>query len=148
MAFGEGWHRALRELCAGDAKKLEYAREVSSWFSSPTMLQNQALAVRVAATDEERERLPDLHHPLIENLIWAMGEARDSPDPFQRACWYMYQDRLNLRPVDHLAERIVPVLPLMRMMEMQPEQALPELERPPVQEEEACSSSKKNKAKK
>ena len=50
--------------------------------------------------------------------------------------------------MDHLAERVVPVLTLMKMMEMQPEQALPELERPPVQEEEACSSSKKNKAKK
>ncbi|EMS53435.1 hypothetical protein TRIUR3_11049 [Triticum urartu] len=27
MAFGESWHRALWELCAGDAKKLQYARE-------------------------------------------------------------------------------------------------------------------------
>lgn len=64
------------------------------------------------------DRMPDLDHPLIETLIWAMGEARDSPNPFQRACWYVYQDCNNLHPVDSLAECVVSVMPLMRMMEM------------------------------
>ena len=104
----------------GDNTKLSYAREVSTWYASIAILKNHAHAVRVAANHEEYVRFLDLHCPLIENLVWAMGEAKDSPDPYQRAHWYMYQNRDQLR-LDYELDRVVPVLPIV-LMEMEPPQ--------------------------
>ena len=49
-----------------------------------------------------------------------MGEAKDSPDPYQRARWYMYQNRDQLR-VDYELDWVVLVLPI-ALMEMEPPQ--------------------------
>ena len=105
----------------GDSTRLSYAREVSTLYASLAILKNHAREVRVAANHEEYARLPDLHCLLIENLVWAMGEARDSPDPYQRARWYMYQNRDQLH-VDYELDMVVPVLPLAHLMEMEPSQ--------------------------
>lgn len=110
-------------------KKLAYAVEIMSWFSSIPMLQNQARAVKVCATVEERVRMPEIQSPLIKNLIEAMGEAGYSPDPYQRSCWYMYQDHTAHRPVDFLAEKVVLVLPL-AWWEMEQQQQLQQQEMP------------------
>ena len=85
MAFGLGRDMTLQEILDGDNKLFSYAHEVSTWYSSVAIPKNYARALRACATHEERSRLPDLHRPLIENLVWAMEEVRDSPDPFQRS---------------------------------------------------------------
>jgi hypothetical protein len=143
----------------GDSTKLSYACEVSTWYTSIEILKNHARAVRAAANHEEYARLPDLHRPLIENLVWAMGEARDSPDPYQRARWYMYQNRDKLC-VDYVLDRLVPVLPLAPLFEMvslemeqqqqmeqqQPmEQQQQQIEQQQMQVETGTSSKRKKK---
>ena len=51
-----------------------------------------------------------------------MGEVRDSPDPFQRARWYMYQNRDKLH-LDYELDGVVPLMPI-PLMEME----LPQME--------------------
>ncbi|KAI4963954.1 hypothetical protein ZWY2020_008632 [Hordeum vulgare] len=121
MAFGLEWDKALQEIFDGGNTKLPYAREVSTCYTSVEILKNHARAVRSAANQEEYARLPDLRRPLIENLIWAMGEERDSQDPYQRARWYMYENRDQLR-MEYALDRLVQVPPLAPLFEMVPPQ--------------------------
>lgn len=96
-----------------------YVQEITTWYTNITMLQNHARTVRACTTTDERARMPDLHRPLIENLIWAMEEASNSLDPLRQSRWYMYQNCKKLRPADYEVEGLVPVSPL-ALMEMEP----------------------------
>lgn len=128
-------------MFAGDNQKLSYAREVATWYNNIAIQQNHAHVVRARTMEVERSRMPDLHCQLIENLIRAMEEARDSSDPYKRSRWYMYQGREQLCPVDYEVERVVPMLPLMPM-EMEPSQME---QRQQMQEVETCTSTRKKK---
>ena len=63
MAFGNDWQTGLEVLCADDANKLQFACKVTTWFCSPTVLQNQARVMLAAGNCDERNRMPDLHSP-------------------------------------------------------------------------------------
>ena len=85
-------------------------REIARWFPSPAMLRNHARGLVKVMTPAERQRAFPAGRtiPPATILLWAMREVQRSPDPRQRARWWMY--RSSTTPpaaADHVTDAVL-----------------------------------------
>ena len=87
------WQLAIEELAGNNHELRAQYREITRWFPSTAMLRNHARGLVKVMTPAERQRAFPVSRivPPTTILLWAMREVQRSPDPRQRARWWMYR---------------------------------------------------------
>ena len=88
------WQLAIEALAGNNKEIRAQYREIARWFPSMAMLRNHARGLVKVMTAAEKQRA--FHSagrtiPAPTILLWAMREVQRSPDPRQRARWWMYR---------------------------------------------------------
>ncbi|KAI5013229.1 hypothetical protein ZWY2020_028183 [Hordeum vulgare] len=88
-----GWHKVVEELTGNNQELRAQYREIAGWFASVQMMRNHARGlVKVMTAAEKQHAFPrGFIVPPVTILLWAMCEAEGSPNPRQRAHWWMYR---------------------------------------------------------
>ncbi|KAE8813478.1 hypothetical protein D1007_09298 [Hordeum vulgare] len=88
-----GWQQAPEDLACDNKEIHEQLHEIVRWFPSVEMMRNHALGlVKVMCDDEKARAFPTGYNISPSTvLLWAMREVQRSPDPRQRARWWMYR---------------------------------------------------------
>ena len=104
------WQLAIEALAGNNQEMRAQYREIARWFPSLEMMRNHARGlVKVMTAAEKQRAFPagrTIPPPTI--LLWAMREVQRSPDPRQRARWWMY--RSSTTPpaaADHVTDAVL-----------------------------------------
>lgn len=97
----EKWEEAVGKFCQGDLEKRANVEEICSWFPSLQMFIDHGRGLIKVLTGNEKKSLfgPARGVVPVQVFLWAMNEAENSPDPRQRARWYMYRSRRRAPPI-------------------------------------------------
>jgi len=88
------WQLAIEALAGNNKEIRAQYREIARWFPSMAMLRNHArglVKVMMAAEKQRAFHSTGRTIPAPTILLWAMREVQRSPDPRQRARWWMYR---------------------------------------------------------
>ena len=104
------WQLAIEALAGNNQEMRAQYREIARWFPSLAMLRNHARGLVKVMTPAERQRAFPAGRtvPPATILLWAMREVQRSPDPRQRARWWMY--RSSTTPpaaADHVTDAVL-----------------------------------------
>ncbi|KAE8815321.1 hypothetical protein D1007_07287 [Hordeum vulgare] len=86
-------HKAIEDLAGDNQEVRQQYREIARWFPYVQMMRNHARSLVKIMTDAEKLRAFPGGQSITAAtvLFWAMREAMRSPDPAQRARWWMYR---------------------------------------------------------
>ena len=87
------WQLAIEALAGNNQEMRAQYREITRWFPSLEMMRNHAHGLVKVMTAAEKQRAFPAGRtiPPATILLWAMREVQRSPDPRQRARWWMYR---------------------------------------------------------
>ncbi|KAI4981818.1 hypothetical protein ZWY2020_022310 [Hordeum vulgare] len=88
-----GWQKVVEDLAGNHQHLRAQYGEIARWFPSVQMMRNHARGLVKVMTSAEKQRAfpSSFNIPPPTVLLWAMRESQLSPDPRQRARWWMYR---------------------------------------------------------